>query len=131
MTEPLPDPKDVGFTLPKGAPKWAVGITSVLSALGILFVVVWTYTQPLIQKEVDASITTRSLQNQSDITTVGALLEMVRGYQVEISKLSEAVLEAQRGANKLAEKATELEKQLHKSASSLSECEAKLKTCRK
>lgn len=127
----MTDSNDIIKNIPPAAPKWSVGIVTIIAALAASFMLLWGYVQPLIQKNLESNIELRNKQHTEESAVVDSLLSMVKGNQSQISTLASAITETQRANNNISERVTTLEKELNAAHQDITECEARLKNCKK
>lgn len=116
--------------MPKSAPGWAVGVVTILLAIGGLYELV----RNEVEKAVNLKVEHGEHIDNLETTTVNKLLDLVTSNNQQITNQSAALNEANRTVNSLSERVASLEKDkasYDACLGNLSSCEEKLKNCKR
>lgn len=118
----IPNPLKIA----KNAPSWAIGVTSVLVAVGASLVTIYMTARPEISQYVTESH--KASDKKSDIESImlNRVLDLVTSNTNQITVLSQSITVAQEMNTKLNERISTVEKELVVVKTLLSKCELDL-----
>lgn len=98
--------------LPKGTPKWAVGLIAIAAAAATSFVVVYTTARPEVQAYLANRKEIAVHQADAEAQYLNFILDLARSNQEQLKDLSKALIEAQSVNLKLQERVSTIETNL-------------------
>lgn len=121
MPEALPP-----FKIPKTTPLWAIGVTSVLVAIGACFVTIYVTARPEITQYVADSRKASEKKADMESIMLNRVLDLVTSNTNQITVLSQSITSAQDMNVRLTERINVIEKELAVVKALLSKCELDL-----
>lgn len=123
-------PEDVLGKIPKNTPPWAVGVVSIIVAVGIVFGVLYMTGRSEIQAYTASSIKRSEVNSDLERSVTSSILKLVQDNSAQITQLSGALLKTQFENSELTQRVNAIEKDLALSNERMTACEAKLAKCK-
>lgn len=123
--------QDILTKVPKNAPYWSVGITTVLVSLIFCFATTYVIIRPEVQKYMDEGYLREHTKDAADTNVLSTILGVMKSNTEQITLLSTTLNAVQQNNIMLTEKISRIEKETDTTRVALSSCEDKLRSLKK
>jgi len=123
-------PEDVLGKIPKNTPPWAVGVVSIVVAVGIVFGVLYMTGRSEIQAYTASSLKRSEASADVERSVTSSILKLIQDNSTQLTQLSGALLKTQYENSELTQRVSAIEKELAVSNERMTACEAKLAKCK-